>query len=101
MRILAEAFLQAVQAQTHDHGPSPIAYRDGTDLRDVQFVGQIDVLAAMREAVLAIRDATDEMEEAGSAYVDRSQHIAVDGIWTTMIDAAIADDRSTSASAKI
>ncbi len=89
-RIAAEAFLTAVEAQTHDHAPSPLVYREGEDLRDIQFVGQIDVLAAMRAAIFAMRDSDEDMDEAGSRYVDGAQHIAVDGIWSTMIDAILS-----------
>ena len=91
IKAAAEAFLQAVQAQTHERGPPPMVYRDPGNLCDVQFTGQVDVLAAMRAAVTAMRQSTEVMEEAGSTYVDGSQHIAVDGIWSTMIDAAVAD----------
>jgi hypothetical protein len=91
--VAADAFLLAVEAQTHDRGPSPIVYREGDDLRDIQFVGQIDVLAAMRAAILAMRESDEDMEEAGSRYVDAAQHIAVDGVWSAMIDAILADER--------
>ena len=92
-RVAAEAFLAAVQAQIHTRGPSPLVYREGDNLRDVQFVGQIDVLSAMREAIRAMRESDEDMEEAGSRYVDEAQHVAVDGIWSTMIDAILAGGR--------
>ena len=85
----AEAFLEAVQAQTHERAPPPKVYREGGDLRDVQIIGQIDILAAIKAAMATLRTASEEMEEAGSAYVDRSQNIVVDGIWTAMMDAAL------------
>jgi hypothetical protein len=88
-RSAAEAFLEAVQAQTHERAPPPKVYRENGDLRDVQIIGQIDILAALEAAMATLRTASEEMEEAGSAYVDRSQHIAVDGIWTAMMDAAL------------
>jgi hypothetical protein len=87
--VAAEAFLAAVQAQARERAPTPLVYREGDDLRDVQFVGQIDVLAAMRAAIMAMRESDEEMEEAGSRYVDQAQHIAVDGVWSTMIDAIL------------
>jgi hypothetical protein len=89
IRTAAEAFLEAVQAQTHERAPPPKVYREDGDLRDVQIIGQIDVLAAIEAAMAALRVASDEMEEAGSARVERSQHIEVDGIWTAMMDAAL------------
>lgn len=88
--VAAEAFLQAVEKQTHDRQPSPAVYRTGGTLRDVQIAGQIDILGAMREAIAAMRDSTEDMEEVGSAYVAASSHISVDGIWSAMIDAALA-----------
>jgi hypothetical protein len=87
----AEAFLSAVQTQTHERQPSPVAYRADGDLRDVQLVGQIDVHAAMSAAIFALRESSEEMEEAASAYVEQSQHVAVDGVWSVMIDALLAD----------
>jgi hypothetical protein len=93
IRTAAEAFLKAIQDQTHERAPPPKVYREDGDLRDVQIIGQIDVLAAMKAAMAALRVASDEMEEAGSARVERSQHIEVDTIWTAMIDAAL-DRRS-------
>jgi hypothetical protein len=90
-RIAADAFLAAIQTQTHDRAPNPVVYRDGDDLRDIQFVGQVDILAAMRAAILAMRGSDEDMEEAGRRYVDGAQHVAVDGIWSTMIDAILAD----------
>jgi hypothetical protein len=92
-RVAAEAFLTAVQAQTHDRAPTPLVYREGDDLRDVQFVGQVDVLSAMRAAIAAMRESDEDMEEAGSRYADEAQHVAVDGIWSTMIDAILADGK--------
>ncbi|MDB5738639.1 MAG: hypothetical protein JWO65_2307 [Sphingomonas bacterium] len=89
--IAAEALLQAIQAQTHKRGPPPAVYRDEGDLRDVQFAGQIDILAAMRAAFTAMSDSSEAMEEAGSRYVDASKHVSVDGIWSTMIEAALAE----------
>ena len=89
IRTAAEAFLEAVQAQTHERAPPPKVYREGGDLCDVQIIGQIDVLAAIGAAMAALRIASDEMEEAGSAHADRSQHIEVDAIWTAMMDAAL------------
>lgn len=89
--IAAEAFLRAVQAQTHERAPSPKVYREGGDLRDVQLNGQIDVAAAMQAALLSLRQSSETMEEAGSAYVDASQHISVDGIWTVMFDAGLRE----------
>ena len=92
IRTAAEAFLAAVEAQTRDRSAPPKVYREGGDLHDVQIVGQIDILAAIKAAMATLRTASDEMEEAGSAYVDSSQHVAVDGIWTAMMDAALQPD---------
>jgi hypothetical protein len=89
IRTAAEAFLAAVEAQIRDRSPPPKVYRESGNFCDVQIIGQIDILAAIEAAMAALRTASDEMEEAGSAYVERSQHIAVDGIWTAMIDAAL------------
>jgi hypothetical protein len=85
----AEAFLAAIEAQARDRAPPPKVYREDGDLRDVQIVGQVDILAAIKVAMATLRIASDRMEEAGSAYVDQSQHIEVDGIWTAMMDAAL------------
>jgi hypothetical protein len=89
IRKAAEAFLAAIEAQAHEHAPPPKVYRERGDLRDVQIVGQVDVLAAITAAVAALRIASDQMEEAGSAQVDQSRHVEVDGIWTAMMDAAL------------
>jgi len=89
IRKAAEAFLAAIEAQACDHAPAPKVYRENHDLRDVQIVGQIDILAAMTAAMTALRVASERMEEAGSAQVDEARHIEVDGIWTAMMDAAL------------
>ena len=89
IRKAAEAFLAAIEAQAHEHAPPPKVYRERGDLRDVQIVGQVDVLAAITAAMAALRIASDQMEEAGSAQVDQSRHVEVDGIWTAMMDAAL------------
>lgn len=89
IRSAAEAFLVAIQTQTDEQGPPAKVHRQDGDLRNVQIIGPIDLLAAIRVAVATLRVASDEMEEAGSAYVDQSQHIEVDGIWTAMMDAAL------------
>jgi hypothetical protein len=89
IRSAAEAFLAAVQTQADERGATAKVHRQDGDLRDVQIIGSIDVLAAIRVAVATLRVASDEMEEAGSAYVDQSQHVEVDGIWTAMMDAAL------------
>jgi hypothetical protein len=39
-----------------------------------------------------MRDSTDAMCEAGGEYVDQAGRIAVDGIWSAMIDAALEED---------
>ena len=44
----------------------------------------------MRATILAINESDEDMEEAGSRYVDEAQHITVDSIWSTMIDAILA-----------
>jgi hypothetical protein len=92
IRTVAEAFLVAVQAQTQERAPPPKVYRAEGDLRDVQIIGQIDILAAIEVALTTLRIASDEMAKAGSAYDDRSQHLQVDGIWTTMMDVALQPD---------
>jgi hypothetical protein len=89
IRKAAEAFLAAIEAQARDRAPPPKVYREPGELRDVQIVGQIDILAAMTAGVAALRIASDQMEEAGSAQVDQSRHVEVDGIWTAMMDAAL------------
>jgi hypothetical protein len=89
IRKAAEAFLAAIEAQAHDRAPPSKVYREQDDLRDVQIVGQIDILAAMTAALAALRIASDQMEEAGSAQVDQSRHVEVDGIWTAMMNAAL------------
>ncbi len=88
---LAEAFLAAVQAQSHPRQPSPVVYRADGDLRDVQFVGQIDVIAAMRLAVLALRDAAPGGAPAMAVQDDGSGRVGATLTWTTMIDALLAD----------
>ena len=37
-------------------------------------------LGAVRATILAINESDEDMEEAGSRYVDEAQHIAVDSI---------------------
>ncbi len=78
---VAEAFLAAVEAQSHPRQPSPVVYRTPGDLHDVQLVGQIDVIAAMRLAIGAIRTPTSEMREAADA---------ADAVWPLMIDVVLA-----------
>ncbi len=55
----AEALLAAIEAQAHDRAPTPKVYRKQDDLRDVQIVGQIDILAAITAAMAALRTASD------------------------------------------
>jgi hypothetical protein len=45
----------------------------------------------MRAAILSTRESSEAMEEAGSAYIERSKHIAVDGIWSVMVDAMLEE----------
>jgi len=43
----AKYFLVAIEAQVHDHLPPPNVYREKPDLRDVQIIEQVDMLAAI------------------------------------------------------
>jgi len=38
-----------------------------------------------------LRNPTDAMVEAGGSYVETMGRIAVDGVWSSMIDAAVAE----------
>jgi hypothetical protein len=89
IRKAAEAFLAAIERQAREHAPPPKVYRERGDLRDVQIVGQVDILAAITTAMATLRIASDQMEEPGSAQLDQSRHVEVDGIWTAMMEAAL------------
>lgn len=48
--------------------------------------------ANARVALLAVREATDAMCEAGGDHVEQAGRITVDSLWTVMIDAALEQD---------
>jgi hypothetical protein len=47
--------------------------------------------ADARALLTLLRDPSDDMVEAAGDYVDRTGRVAVDGVWTAMIDAALGE----------
>jgi hypothetical protein len=43
------------------------------------------------DLLVLLRDPTDAMAEAGADHVDRIGRVAVDGVWSAMIDGALAE----------
>ncbi len=107
---MAEAFCRAIEAQTRLHAAPSRIYRDAGDFRDVQISGQVDVLDAMKAALMVMREPIDAMVKAGAAQevtfsADGNSYIGkiaveyssdrdkgADTLFRAMIDAALAEE---------